>query len=458
MNFFEKLKLKTTLRNCDYKLAGKVIRQQFYVQGRDAEINKLIDEYDLNPSFDAAVKLIDYNEMLVFYFTESCSGGLYIRKNGEQAAEEKIESSNEIDLTVDLEIEPVNEEENNLIVDDTIANRFSIHPTKMASKVVDPEKIQHLEESYNWMKDMISKQNTKPNTTLDNEIENNLVQSEGNLELELDGIDISVDSEKTKQTHSTKRVPVVTDIEQINLAIDNDDEEMQTATLVIDTKKFNKALHEAIKNEELPSEVVVNEEIERLEEVVEIDLSTDPLAPVDEEKEEITFVKPKREIEVFYETAPLEDLPDWVNELDEETLSNVMNNKSNRPFDYLSSEESFDSEPMPITPTEPAKSLLTDIIGTNPPNMDTAPLKSILDEVKAVTEPVRIKPPVTFRTLISTIQMDIDTMRKQLNEYKRELRINPWDSDQLQNTIYALEDAIHEFNEAIRILNENKEA
>jgi hypothetical protein len=135
-----------------------------------------------------------------------------------------------------------------------------------------------------------------------------------------------------------------------------------------------------------------------------------------------------------------------------------MKNKSKRPFDYLSTDQASDSEPLPISPTEPAKSLLTDIIGTNPPNMDTAPLKSILDEVKAVTEPTRIKPPVTFRTLISTIQMDIDTMRKQLNEYKRELRINPWDSDQLQNTIYALEDAIHEFNEAIRILNENKEA
>jgi hypothetical protein len=65
MNFFERLKLKTTLRNCDYKLAGKVIRQQFYVTGRDAEINKLIDEYDTNPSLEAAIKLIDYNEMLV---------------------------------------------------------------------------------------------------------------------------------------------------------------------------------------------------------------------------------------------------------------------------------------------------------------------------------------------------------------------------------------------------------
>jgi hypothetical protein len=448
MNFFEKLKLKTTLRNCDYKLAGKVIRQQFYVQGRDAEINKLIDEYDLNPSFDAAVKLIDYNEMLVFYFTESCSGGLYIRKNGEQVSEEKVEPTKEMDLTVDpeIEIELESQGDPDLIVDDTIANRFSIHPTKMASKVVDPEKIQHLEESYNWMKDMISKQNTKPNSTQENEIKFDSAESEGNLELELDGIDISVDNEKTKQPHSTKRVPVVTDIEQINLAIDNDDEDMQTATLVIDTKKFNMALQNTAEKTEVEDNVV------------EIDLSTDSLATTEDEKEEVEYVKPKREIEVFYETAPLEDLPDWVNELDEETLSNVMKNKSKRPFDYLSTDQASDSEPLPISPTEPAKSLLTDIIGTNPPNMDTAPLKSILDEVKAVTEPTRIKPPVTFRTLISTIQMDIDTMRKQLNEYKRELRINPWDSDQLQNTIYALEDAIHEFNEAIRILNENKEA
>jgi hypothetical protein len=244
-------------------------------------------------------------------------------------------------------------------------------------------------------------------------------------------------------------VPVVTDIEQINLAIDNDDEEMQTATLVIDTKKFNQALIDGIEKE-----------------TENIDLSADPLAvdesPIEESveeavEEEVPYSKPKREIEVFYETAPLEDLPDWVNDFDGATLSDAMKTKSNRPFDYLSTDESLDAEPLPLTPTEPAKSLLTDIIGTNPPNMDTAPLKSILDEVKAVTEPTRVKPPVTFRTLISTIQMDIDTMRKQLNDYKRELRINPWDSDQLQNTIYALEDAIHEFNEAIRILNENKQ-
>jgi hypothetical protein len=137
-------------------------------------------------------------------------------------------------------------------------------------------------------------------------------------------------------------------------------------------------------------------------------------------------------------------LPDWVNEVDEDELIASALGKKGRP------------EPVQLAPTEPATPLQSDLIGAKAPNMDTAPLKSILEGVRAEIEPTRERPPLTFANIISTVQLDIDTMRKQLNDYKRELRINPWDSDQLQAIIYSLEDAIYEFNEAIRILNENK--
>lgn len=447
MNFFEKIKLKTTLRNCDYKLAGKVIRQQFYVSGRDAEINRLIDEYDLNPCFESAIKLIDHNELLVFYFTESCSGGLYIRQSDEQTKSNKVD----FDLSTDEDLldSPVNEP----VVEDTMSNRFSFNPQKMAAKVVDPDKIQHLEESYNWMKDMISKQSGKQTIPGPNDV------NEGNLELPLEIEDhIQEENESGKLAPVTKRQPQQKDIEQINLAIDHEDLDSETATLVIDTTSFN--LSELKKAEKAKAklaqqqlqESIVEDEIK----VQEVNLSVDGFEDVkieeveklDEEVvvEEIVATKPKREIEVFYETAPLESLPDWVSEVDEDAIiATAIAQNAKKAI-----------EPIELPPISPAKAMVSDMIGTNPPNMDTAPLKSILEEVKAEIETTRVRPPLTFTNLISTIQLDIDTMRKQLNDYKRELRINPWDSDQLQTIIYSLEDAIYEFNEAIRILNENK--
>lgn len=83
MNPFKKLKLKSQLRNCDYVLAGTVIKQQYYDSSKSTVINRLIDEYMENPCFDTALALIEYNEMMVFYFTESCDGGLYVRKTSQ---------------------------------------------------------------------------------------------------------------------------------------------------------------------------------------------------------------------------------------------------------------------------------------------------------------------------------------------------------------------------------------
>lgn len=77
---FQKLKLKSMLRNCDYKLAGTVLKQQYYDESKPTELNRLIDNLLQRPGFDAAVELIKYNELFVYYFTESCTGGLYVRQ------------------------------------------------------------------------------------------------------------------------------------------------------------------------------------------------------------------------------------------------------------------------------------------------------------------------------------------------------------------------------------------
>jgi len=86
VNPLKRLKLKSQLRNCDYVLAGTVIKQQYYDPTKPTVINNLIDEFMANPGFENALKLIEYNEMLTFYFTESCAGGLYVRKSQDSAA------------------------------------------------------------------------------------------------------------------------------------------------------------------------------------------------------------------------------------------------------------------------------------------------------------------------------------------------------------------------------------
>lgn len=83
MNFFEKMKLKALLRNCNYELAGEVLKQQFYDEEKNTELNRLIDTLIEQPCFENALQIIKKNEMYVFYFTESCHDGLYVRKGGQ---------------------------------------------------------------------------------------------------------------------------------------------------------------------------------------------------------------------------------------------------------------------------------------------------------------------------------------------------------------------------------------
>ena len=80
MNLFERMKLKAMLRHCNYELAATVLKQQYYEEGKNTDLNRLIDTLTENPNFENALKIIEYNDLFVFYFTESCHDGLYVRK------------------------------------------------------------------------------------------------------------------------------------------------------------------------------------------------------------------------------------------------------------------------------------------------------------------------------------------------------------------------------------------
>lgn len=147
MNPLKKIKLKSKLRNCDYKLAGTVIKQQYYNDNSYTEINRMIDHFMVEPCFERALDLIEYNEMIVFYFTESCTDGLYVRK----APIEPTKSFAQLDSNTYEE-------------DHTFAEPPSIQKSKNAPKEQSPhsEHLQKIQESEEWMDEMISRLARKP--------------------------------------------------------------------------------------------------------------------------------------------------------------------------------------------------------------------------------------------------------------------------------------------------------
>ena len=148
MNPLKKLKLKSQLRNCDYMLAGTVIKQQYYDSTKSTVINRMIDDFMADPGFENALKLIEYNDMMVFYFTESCEGGLYVRKTTQDsvkpAAEApRKESKSEFDLESDSPM-PVLED-----------------PKKLER---EERQRQILQESEEWMEQLLARDPRKNQT------------------------------------------------------------------------------------------------------------------------------------------------------------------------------------------------------------------------------------------------------------------------------------------------------
>ena len=57
-----------------------------------------------------------------------------------------------------------------------------------------------------------------------------------------------------------------------------------------------------------------------------------------------------------------------------------------------------------------------------------------------------------YSNVIATMEIDIHTMSKQLDEYRRKLAFYPVNEKQLKSWIKSLEDAIQEFAEAVDLL------
>lgn len=182
MNPLKRIKLKSMLRNCDYILAGTVIKQQYYDYHRRVEINHLIDQFMAEPGFEHALKLIEFNDMMVFYFTESCKGGLYVRKT-EQLSEHTDHGSSRLNRELDREprLQYDQPSEQRTVTAQEKAGLTSAHQSQLReiagvtvytadaervqTAVLEPlsedieksRQLQQLKESEEWMDQMIAK-------------------------------------------------------------------------------------------------------------------------------------------------------------------------------------------------------------------------------------------------------------------------------------------------------------
>lgn len=150
------MKLKSKLRNCDYKLAGTVIKQQYYNENSYTEINRMIDHFMEDPGFDRALDLIDYNEMIVFYFTESCTDGLYVRKAPVDPTKSSVQETSSYEQASIFAKPP------------SIRTSDNLPMNKQSSNLPDNERTTHsehlqkIQESEEWMDQMISRLARKP--------------------------------------------------------------------------------------------------------------------------------------------------------------------------------------------------------------------------------------------------------------------------------------------------------
>ncbi|RCW47929.1 hypothetical protein [Paenibacillus prosopidis] len=79
MNIFERHRIKNSLRGCDYVLAADVIKEKFLDKSNESYgyLHKYIEVFLANPCLDHALKLIEQDSMMFFYFNGCKEDGLY---------------------------------------------------------------------------------------------------------------------------------------------------------------------------------------------------------------------------------------------------------------------------------------------------------------------------------------------------------------------------------------------
>ncbi len=397
MNPFKKMKLKSKLRHCDYKLAGTVIKQQYYNDSSYTEINRMIDHFMEEPCFERALDLIEYNEMIVFYFTESCTDGLYVRK----APIEPTKSIAQLDS---------NTYEEDHTFAESPSTKKSNEPPKEQS--IHSEHLQKIQESEEWMDEMISRLARKPK------------QPKQPTEAAI------------TPTPAPPSVKVYTEAE------------VET----FDTIEFKSP--DSFREMDMLTEIRFSTGAEKKDQVVFYE--TAPVdEPMDEPVDETSEAKPAKVIEVFYETEVYQEKHDIAvfYEVDDDNDIEI-SHETIEVQKKISNPEANSSD---IHTEQEAESTAAFkfVASAGSSHWEIAE-PSEASEAYPLPERMRAKRP-SFPNVVATLKIDLHTMMKQLDEYRYQLAYHPHNEQQMIGWIEALEKAVDEFSAAIDLIEDTYE-
>ena len=103
LNFLERMKMKSMLKECDYELAQRIIHEKFDMKSAPYDIADRVEDFLLNPCYKTAKKLVDLDPIFAFYFKECSGDGLYIRKYKQQQEQERKSAQAETAAAVETE-------------------------------------------------------------------------------------------------------------------------------------------------------------------------------------------------------------------------------------------------------------------------------------------------------------------------------------------------------------------
>lgn len=376
MNFFEKMKLKALLRNCNYELAGTVLKQQFYDYDKTTELNRLIDTLIKEPSFDHALKIIQYNEMYVFYFTESCHDGLYVRKN------------------------PKPEERGSEMPGSAVETKPQAKVEQVEEQVLEPTGQEHL-------------------TLGNSSIEERFAELEAVVQRE----------HGVKLKEEEKR-------ELLGALVEEEQARQQAEVAASSATYIPEEMQESVTPSHAESERGYEEsaevwEAERASELSrasrrqETDLGIEPISR-DWPKTEPAAVKESRDKEQLKESKK-------------------------RPGKETSKESLKDSI------KESLKKLVREVASDPAPAVAATPPPAVVPDPVAPEEIPEDEPIVPdlsrFKNVIATLQIDIDEMKRQREEYEQMIYNNEPGAVKYKRWVVALDEAIEEFSGAVRTLN-----
>lgn len=386
------------LRNCDYELAGTVLMQQYYDNSKNTELNRLLDAYMDDPCFDNAVKLIKYNDMFVFYFTESCKGGLYVRKSGKK--DEFAEQSKHA--------EPI---------DETDKPSADLSPTQAAdtteSAFEPSSKSQKLHDLFDDLEQSILAERSSRRIREAEPIIEPIVETRANPSIKAGSM-----SEQLRVTYDTNDAHPDTDVHPT----------FEQTDRLSDTKEAG-MLHDASSVSVETNSMEAVQETEREEIDVRAQV-TDEIA-YDEVAATANLDKPSRSEAATVANMDNEVLPKEV------TASDLDNWWKQGKLDKLEADSS-----------------------TNDPAIENAAASRLQQKVTAdhtYFDVNDVDPQSTrFPNVVSTLVIDIKDMKSQMEEYKAQMFENPREAVKLKKWVNTLEEAVDEFTEALRVLSNAK--